>query len=146
SLRDVGYDFSHAVADLIDNSLAARASQVAIDVFFNGAESWIRIADNGQGMSQRQLIEAMRFGSQREYDADDLDKFGLGLKTASLSQCRKLIVASRTNPRQRSIIAFAWDIDHLVKTNRWEVLPVPDVLRNEVLHDPLKRHPGTVVL
>ena len=90
ALRDVGYDFVGAVADLVDNSIAANATTVDIDVQWDGADSWLRIADNGTGMDTRTITEALRFGSERSYRPDDLGKFGLGLKTASLSQCRTI--------------------------------------------------------
>lgn len=83
SLRDMGYDFTTAVADLVDNSLEAEATVVTIDVEFEGDESWVRIIDNGHGMTEEELVEAMRYGSDREYDDQSLGKFGLGLKTAS---------------------------------------------------------------
>ena len=95
SLRDMGYDFSQAVADVVDNSIEAKASLVAIDVEFDGDDSWLRIADNGVGMKPDQLREAMRYGADRDYEEDDLGKFGLGLKTASMSQCQRLSVAGR---------------------------------------------------
>src|SRR5688500_10565403 len=87
SLRDMGYDFAQAVADVVDNSLEAKSTLVAIDVEFDGDDSWIRIADNGKGMKPEELREALRYGAEREYAEDDLGKFGLGLKTASMSQC-----------------------------------------------------------
>jgi len=74
SLRDLGYDFVHAVADLVDNSIAAKASKVAIDVRFEGPDSWVRIVDDGNGMSGSQITEAMRYGAERDYDTDDLGK------------------------------------------------------------------------
>src|ERR1043166_1683520 len=83
SLRDLGYDFVRAVADLVDNSVAARASRVDITIKFDGADSWVRIADDGAGMAGSTINEAMRYGTERDYEADDLGKFGLGLKTAS---------------------------------------------------------------
>lgn len=92
SLRDVGYEFATAVADLIDNSVEAKANTVWIDVVWDGESSYVTIADNGEGMSPQQLREAMRFGSERDYESEDLGKFGLGLKTASLSQCLKFTV------------------------------------------------------
>src|SRR3954468_280535 len=97
SLRDMGYDFAQAVADVVDNSIEAGASLVAIDVEFDGDDSFVRIADDGKGMTADELREAMRYGAEREYDEDDLGKFGLGLKTASMSQCQRLSVASRWN-------------------------------------------------
>src|SRR5262249_19703988 len=99
SLRDIGYDLPSAVADLVDNSIDAGACNVAISVCRKGAHSFITIADDGSGMTERELDEAMRYGSRRAYRAADLGKFGLGLKTASLSQCRRLTVATRTTRR-----------------------------------------------
>src|SRR5438046_2389364 len=83
SLRDVGYDAPHAIADLVDNSVVARATQVDITFHFDGDRSWIRVADNGEGMDAAALHEALRYGSERNYADDDLGKFGFGLKTAS---------------------------------------------------------------
>jgi signal transduction histidine kinase len=95
SLRDMGYDFAQAVADIVDNSVEARATVVAIDVEFDGDDSWVRIRDNGKGMKPDELREAMRYGAERVYDTDDLGKFGLGLKTASMSQCECLTISTR---------------------------------------------------
>src|SRR6266403_2156956 len=146
SLRDMGYDFASAVADLIDNSIAAQATLVAIDVEFDGDDSWVRIADNGIGMSVSELKEAMRYGAERDYDADDLGKFGLGLKTASMSQCQRLSVASRVNPRRAEIAAFCWDLDHIEKTNRWEILTLEHEHLGPAIRKPLRDTLGTVVL
>lgn len=146
SLRDVGYDFVHAVADLVDNSIAAAASKVRIDLRFEGETSWLRVADNGRGMSCAVITEAMRFGSERDYAADDLGKFGLGLKTASLSQCLRLTVASRVDRQTRRIEARQWDLEHVEKTNRWEVFDVSAAERTDCLTEPLANNTGTVVL
>lgn len=146
SLRDMGYDFASAAADLVDNSIEAHATLVAIDVEFDGDDSWVRIADNGTGMTPPELREALRYGAEREYDDEDLGKFGLGLKTASLSQCQQLTVASRTNPSRADIAAFCWDLAHIEKTNRWEVLPVERNGLGPAIRAPLKDTTGTVVL
>lgn len=146
SLRDLGYDFVQAVADVVDNSIAAGASKVAITLNFAGPDSWVRIADNGKGMSGPELTEAMRYGVEREYDSLDLGKFGLGLKTASLSQCRKLTVSSRCNPDERRIEVRCWDLDHVIASNRWEMVNVTAAQRDERVSDPLIEGPGTVVL
>ena len=121
SLRDIGYDFETALADLVDNSIAAGATEVDIRVTFDGAASSVTIADNGCGMTERQLDEALRFGSRRVYGDRDLGKFGLGLKTASLSQARRLTVVSR--PAEKRIVkGLTLDLDHVEKHDRWEVL------------------------
>lgn len=146
SLRDMGYEFSAAVADLIDNSIEARANTVRIDVEWNGEDSYVMIADNGGGMSAQELKEALRFGAERDYDTEDLGKFGLGLKTASLSQCLRLTVASRQNESRADINAYCWDLGHIEATNRWEILQVrsADLQTNARQH--LKETTGTVVI
>jgi hypothetical protein len=146
SLRDLGYDFAQAVADIVDNSIEAKASVVAIDVEFDGDDSWVRIADNGRGMNAEELREAMRYGADREYAEDDLGKFGLGLKTASMSQCQRLSVASRWNTDRADIAAYCWDLEHIEKTNRWEILPLERNGLGPTIRQPLKDARGTVVL
>ena len=146
SLRDMGYDFAQAIADVVDNSIAARSTRIRIDVEFDGDESWVRIADDGLGMRAEELREAMRYGAERDYDDEDLGKFGLGLKTASMSQCRRLSVASRWNPKRAEVHAYAWDLEHIEGTNKWEILPLTRQEHGPALHDVLKDRPGTVVL
>src|SRR5690348_15752724 len=83
SLRDIGYDLPSAVADLIDNCIDAGATTADVQVCREGGWSFIRISDNGHGMTERVLDEAMRYVSRRSYRGRELGKFGLGLKTAS---------------------------------------------------------------
>lgn len=146
SLRDIGYEFVTAIADLVDNSVAAGAGQVDITIEFRGEESRVVICDDGSGMSPGRLNEAMRFGSRRSYRDDDLGKFGLGLKTASLSQCRRITVVSRAAPQRRRLHARVLDLDHIADTDRWEVLaPQAGSLRPS-LTEPLSSGTGTVVV
>src|SRR5262245_28866400 len=146
SLRDLGYDFSQAVADLVDNSLSAGAARIDIDLHFDGAQSWLRISDDGDGMGDVDITEAMRYGSHQDYDDEGLGKFGLGLKTASLSQCRRLGVASlRAAPKARIAVRHL-DLDHVLKVDRWEILEPSPAQRDSRLTDPLKAGAGTVVL
>ena len=143
SLRDMGYDFCQAVADVVDNSVEAASTAIGVDLVFEGDRSYVRIVDNGHGMNDKQILEALRFGSERAYKDTDLGKFGLGLKTASLSQATRLTVASKT--ASGTTHAFTWDVGHVIRTNRWEVLPVTDT--HIPLYDPLTTvHSGTLVL
>jgi hypothetical protein len=142
----MGYEFSAAVADLIDNSIEARANTIRIDVEWDGEESCVMIADNGLGMSAAQLREALRFGSERDYEAEDLGKFGLGLKTASLSQCLRLTVASRQNVNRADINAYCWDLGHIDATNRWEILQIKTGDLQAKARQHLKEGTGTVVI
>ena len=145
SLRNVGYDPPTAVADLVDNSVAAQATEVAIDVVFGGTSSWIRVADNGLGMTEDELDEALRFGTRRTYAPADLGKFGLGLKTASLSQCRRMTVATR-RPHSQQVIVRQWDLDHVEDTDAWEATdPALDGVDGHWIA-PLERSHGTVIV
>ena len=123
SLRAFGYDISTAVADLIDNSITAKATAISIQFEWNDGNPWISIADNGCGMSEQELFEAMKTGSRNpleERNADDLGRFGLGLKTASFSQCKRLTVASR--PRGEDVSVRCWDLDIVTAENAWVLL------------------------
>lgn len=144
SLRDIGYEFVTAVADIVDNSVSAGASEVAISIDFNGAASSVTVADDGVGMPPRILNEALRFGSRRSYAGDDLGKFGLGLKTASLSQCRKVSVISRAAGHNRRMHARVLDLDHVERTDNWEVL-APPIRAVGATAEPLLGGSGTVV-
>jgi hypothetical protein len=145
SLRDIGYDAPAAVADLVDNSIDADARNVEITIHPDGARSWILVADDGVGMSRGQLDEAMRYGSSRAYDDRDLGAFGLGLKTASLSQCRRLTVATRTTWRGRIEIR-RWDLDRVSRRDAWELERLTPRQCPAHLADPLRGTSGTVVL
>jgi hypothetical protein len=145
SLRDIGYDLPAAVADLVDNSIDAQATNVGIRIGRQGADSFIRVADDGIGMTARELDEAMRYGSDRTYTGRALGRFGLGLKTASLSQCRRLTVATRTTRRGRIEIR-RWDLDDVAHHDTWRLeRRTPRECEPELL-DPLTGTSGTVVM
>ena len=120
-LRAIGYNFSTAVADLIDNSITAKAKNIKLYSDPLEDEPYFAILDDGCGMNYNELENAMIFGSDREGKVDceeDLGRFGLGLKSASLSQCKKLIVVSKKYGR---IHAMSYDIDLIEKTNSWDL-------------------------
>lgn len=126
SMRAQGYSLSTAVADLIDNSIAADSSQIRIVSSFNGDHPWLAICDDGRGMSEEELRDAMRIGSRNPLELrepKDLGRFGLGLKTAAFSQARRLTVWSRKDGRQPAI--RRWDLDHLAKVSGWQLLRAP---------------------
>lgn len=121
STRSIGYSFEAAVADIIDNSISAGATGVNIE-FQSKDPAWLCIMDNGCGMTEEELINAMRYGSKSALDErgeDDLGRFGLGMKMASLSQCRKLTVMSKKDGK---ISAACWDLDYINKTNNWALI------------------------
>ena len=115
SLRDIGYSFEMALADLVDNSISASAANIYL--YALPSIDMLAILDDGLGMSDGMLIEAMRLGTQKENRGkNDLGRFGLGLKTASFSQCRKLTVFSYDGSE---ISGYTWDLDILSQTNEW---------------------------
>jgi len=128
SLRDVGYSFESAIADLVDNSITAGASTVNISIIFEGKQSRVNIQDDGAGMSGLDLNEALRFGSRGSYDTGDLGRYGLGLKTASLSQCRRIEVFSRTP--HSSVEGRALDLDFIDAVDDWLVTDISDTANN----------------
>ena len=121
STRAIGYSLEAAVADIIDNSIAANANRV--DIFFFPVDgAYIAILDNGNGMDEEGLDLAMQYGSKNpsdERDKKDLGRFGLGLKTASLSQCRCLSVITKQGG---TIQGRRWDIDHVAEVGDWSLL------------------------
>lgn len=121
STRAVGYSLETAVADIIDNSIAASASRSEI-FFFPLGEAYIAVLDNGTGMNEDELNTAMQYGSKDPVDrrgTADLGRFGLGLKTASLSQCRCLSVISKQG---ETLIGRRWDLDHVANACDWSLL------------------------
>lgn len=121
SMRAVGYTTETAVADLVDNSISAGALFVRIE-YDASRDPFVAILDNGHGMAADELTNAMRHGSSNPTDiraSHDLGRFGLGLKTASLSQCRKMTVVSKKNG---SIHARCWDLDFVQERNKWVVI------------------------
>ena len=114
SLRDIGYTFEVAVADVLDNSVSANAKHIQIHSILQ-PELIFCMLDNGYGMTELELIEAMRLSSKSpddKRDAKDLGKFGLGLKTASFSQCKKLTVLSK---KGNNVAIKQWDLDYISK-------------------------------
>ena len=119
-LRDTGYDFNTAIADIIDNSIAANASHVDILLQRDPAgEIFVYIADDGCGMDFEGLKNAMKYGSAERPDKASLGKFGLGLKTASTAFCRCLSVVSRGQDGITRKVQ--WDLDHIAETGQWNL-------------------------
>lgn len=126
-MRDFGYTLDSALADIVDNSVTACATRVDIYSEMFGADPVIAVIDDGKGMSKTELLEALRPGSRNpreERIEGDLGRFGLGLKTASFSQCRRLTVITRVGGRTS---AARWDLDRVAAEDKW-LLELPEVL------------------
>lgn len=148
SMRSMGYSLGSALADLIDNSITAQAHQIRIE--FRGEDPiHIAVIDDGTGMSDSQLVEAMRHGSRCPDDLledGDLGRFGLGLKTASLSQCRRMTVVSLREGEEPC--GYCWDLDVVKTEKRWVLLELESVEIHSLPYvDQILSHGhGTVVL
>lgn len=124
-LRDIGYSLETAISDVIDNSITAGARRIRIVTETFADDPHIAIIDDGGGMTEEELIAAMRPGSRNPLatrDEPDLGRFGLGMKSASFSQCRRLTVVSR---RDGKTSAAVWDLDDVAERNEWAV-QLPD--------------------
>lgn len=122
TFRAIGYSIETAIADIIDNSISASAKNIWIDYLWNGPNTIIGIIDDGSGMNNKELIQAMRPGSispLAEREKHDLGRFGLGLKTASFSQCRKFCVVSKKNEIENF---WTWDLDYVKCVKSWKLI------------------------
>ena len=116
ALRDIGYSMESAVADVIDNSITADANTINVRFAWNNAQPWFAIIDDGKGMTSAEMTDAMRLGYRNpleDRDENDLGRFGLGMKTASFSQCCKLTLISK---KAGSLACREWDLD-LIEQN-----------------------------
>lgn len=121
-LRDTGYNFRTAAADIIDNSIAANADEVHVRISMTPeGRKFVYFGDNGDGMDAQGVHNALRYGAPERENLASLGKFGLGLKTASSSVCRRFTVISRRSP-DASLTKLAWDLDHVESTGKWEML------------------------
>jgi hypothetical protein len=155
SLRDVGYTMETALADVVDNSITAGAKNINFRFAWDSGTPWFAVIDDGRGMTAEELTEAMRFGCINPLDErhkDDLGRFGLGMKTASFSQCRHLTVLSK---KEGNINCCEWNLDSILtaKDRRWllHVLSDDDINSTEPLRTLVnqylsERASGTIVL
>jgi hypothetical protein len=146
-MRAIGYSFESALADIIDNSISASAKN--IDVRFSPyGEPYVAVIDDGWGINPEKLKDAMRHGSsdpRLQRDRLDLGRFGLGLKTGSLSQCRRLTVVSKVN---EAISAKRWDLDVIGQREDWILLGLTQEAIRSLPHiaELMSLNRGTMVL
>lgn len=145
-LRDTGYNFRTAAADIIDNSIAANADEVHVRISMTPeGRKFVYIADNGEGMDAAGIHSALRYGAPVRENLASLGKFGLGLKTASSSVCRRFTVISRKSP-DAPLAKLAWDLDHVESTGKWEMLREPLEHHEQEVWEELCGEKGTLVV
>lgn len=145
SLRGLGYSPETAIADLIDNSIAAKAATIELELDWNDGNPVAGLLDDGSGMDRAALAEALRFGGTGPASSrarGDLGRFGLGLKTASLSQCRRLTIISRTEAETHALVL---DVDEIAKRG-WFAIELPTPPYHPLVTKLLKLEHGTLVL
>lgn len=148
--RSIGYSFDAAVADIIDNCISAGATKIELSSP-PGRYPCLKISDNGCAMDLDELAKAMTFGGVTSClasrDARDLGRFGMGLKTASLSQCKRLEVISR---KDGQLVGGCWDIDELRKNDSWEFIVLDEQECRTKISDTMlandESRSGTVVI
>lgn len=146
-LRDTGYEASDALEDIIDNSIAAGASEVVVRVWMSPmGEPFVTVCDNGHGMDEAGLVNAMTYGSAARQSPASLGKFGLGLKTASTAMCRQLTVVTRSET-ETTTYAATWDLDYVQESDEWW-LQRPEATPEQIrlLDESARGGPGTLVI
>jgi len=117
-LRDTGYSFNTAIADIIDNSIVAKASNIIVRIEQDPTgDVFILVVDNGHGMNEEELLNAIKYGSKKKENPKSLSKFGLGLKTGSTAFCRRLSVISKRKETELERATF--DLDNIIE--KWMV-------------------------
>lgn len=146
SMRDLGYSLETAIADLIDNSISAEAREIRIFCDLSSSAPVLVIADDGRGMTEDEVIQAMRHGStgpRTERGPKDLGRFGLGLKTASFSQCRSLTVVSAKNGERAGA---EWNLTQVEEEDDWYISVLDTAeLEAQPFIDTLGEH-GTLII
>jgi Histidine kinase-, DNA gyrase B-, and HSP90-like ATPase len=144
TFRAIGYSIEAAVADIIDNSISAGAKNVWVNFEWLGEETWLSIRDDGNGMNNDELVQAMRPGSKNPLEdrsSKDLGRFGLGLKTASFSQCRRLSVISKK--ANSSSVFWTWDLDFVSHAGWTLVQYLPQGNFQQIMNE---SRSGTIVI
>lgn len=149
ALRGLGYSTATALADVVDNSVSAGAAEVHLRFEWDGTQSRISILDDGRGMTDAELEAAMTLGTINPLDErvpTDLGRFGMGLKTASFSQCRRLTVASRQEGGE--LVCLCWDLDAIAADPEggWRMLEGPAPSSEQFIEPLTDLSSGTLVL
>jgi hypothetical protein len=146
SRRSVEHCLPDAIADVVGNSIDAAATRVAIRLEYEGADSWVRITDDGIGFTARRLNDIIRRHADQRGAGVRSAGFAFGVRAASLRHCGRLTIATRTSPLRREIDIRRWEVDSSSEESRYQPQHIRAAeVRSEALR-PLRDHAGTVVL
>ncbi|WP_340015665.1 ATP-binding protein [Paenibacillus sp. FSL K6-1318] len=133
ALRNIGYNAQTAIADIVDNTIDAKADSIHIEFEYDLGNGFIKIEDNGIGMTDAELQQAMTIGSKDPRDKrakEELGRFGMGLKTASFSMGKRLCVISK---KDEIISERCWDLDYVSDKNEWLLYKsIPSDIRKKI--------------
>ena len=151
TLMKIGYSLETSIADIIDNSITAKAGNIYIEIPYNSDNClpYISITDDGVGMNQEELISNMAIGCKDPDDdrePGDLGRFGSGMKTASFSQARKLTVITKS--KDQKLRGAVWDLDRIIKDEKWnlEILSTEELLDIKHLNISKDSKSGTQII
>src|SRR5216110_342418 len=117
ALRELGYDSYASILDIIDNCIDARAVKIKIEIGEQKGDIVITIEDDGTGMDEATLSEALRLGSDTEREAGDLGKFGMGLVTASIGLSQQVEVL--TKEVDEPMLFGGFDLEEIAVENKF---------------------------
>ncbi|MGG1592412.1 ATP-binding protein [Terribacillus saccharophilus] len=144
ALRSIGYNARTAIADIIDNSIDAFANEISLQFEYNNGNGYIQIIDNGIGMDQEEIQNAMSIGSKDpriERKDNELGRFGMGLKTASFSLGKRLSVISK---QDNKYVERCWDLEFVSKSNSWDLFTeIPQEIKDKISDIP--GNTGTII-
>lgn len=148
SMRSIGYSFETAIADIMDNSISADCQTIHLFFPTDAMDCFVSILDDGYGMSKETLFKAMRYGSSACEDdrtEKDMGRFGLGMKSASLSQCRILTAVTK---HKNKLSAYRWDYNVIQGQTKWllEELTSAEIKQVPHIDDLANQKQGTLVV
>ena len=122
SNKSLGYKLTEALADLVDNSISAEATKISVEIKDNEDSFFsVVIADNGHGMTVDKLRQSFRpsvNSTKMDRSKNDLGRFGMGMKTASLSLSNELHVFSKKEGNTNGRLL---DVNRIKDHGKWEL-------------------------
>lgn len=148
ALQHIGYDDISAIADIVDNSIDANATEIKLYIDKDGNQKIrITVVDNGQGMDRKTLDEALKLGSDTAHDdIGDLGKYGMGLSTAGLALANRTIVLTK-NTESSEILKSETDVKTMKEKNAFvKKLEKASGIEMAYFKNMVKNESGTIVI
>lgn len=147
ALQYIGYDDISAIADIVDNCIDAYANVIKIYIDKDDNKNIrITIVDNGNGMDQETLDQALKLGSDTSHDdISDLGKYGMGLSTAGLALANKTIVLTRM--KNQELLKSMTDVNIVKEKNAFlKTLEIANEVEEAYFNELVQNDSGTIVI